>query len=105
VSGSRDVAAIGAAAQATDHSVRGGRQGLADSRAARKQARIKALEAEKQRLLTESQAIVRRRQALVRAVVDPTDFEFQRVTRDGYSNQRALLKIEVDLESARRMNL
>ena len=78
---------------------------MADSRAVRKAARIKALEAEKERLLIEIQAFVRRRQALAREGMDPIDFEYQKAIRDGYTAQRALLKVESDLESARRMGL
>ena len=78
---------------------------MADSRAVRRAARIKALEAEKERLLVEIQAILRRRQALARAGMDPIDFEYQKAIRDGYTSQRALLKVEVDLESAHRLGL
>ena len=78
---------------------------MADSRAVRRAARIKALEAEKERLLAEGQAILRRRQGLARSGMDPIDFEYQKAIRDGYTNQRALLKVEVDLESAHRLGL
>ena len=78
---------------------------LADSRAVRRAARIKALKAEKQRLLAEGQAILRRRQGVARSGMDPIDFDYQKAIRDGYTNQRALLKVEVDLESAHRLGL
>ena len=37
--------------------------------------------------------------------MDPTEFEYQKAIRDGYTVQRALLKVEVDLESAHRLGL
>ena len=55
--------------------------------------------------MDESQAIVRRRRELARNGMDPTEFEDQKAIRDGYTVQRALLKVEVDLESAHRMGL
>ena len=78
---------------------------MADSRATRRAARIKALEEEKLRLQTESQAILRWRQGLARSGMDPIDFEYQKAIRDGYTVQRALLKVEGDLESAHRLGL
>jgi len=71
----------------------------------RRKAKIRELEAEKQRLLVESQSIARRRQGLVKSGIRIDAPEVQKVIRDAYVNQRALLGVEVALESARRMRL